>query len=115
MTKRAIESRKRKFLEKIMQRQHGSTGPQTDSRADKAVERSDLDDTYTVNCRYERVMSPICCVVDDTPLEATVMDDKTETQAGAVLCTRSWRRKSVISNMNDAIRRHWGRWTRDVC
>ena len=109
ITKRGIEKRKEKLLEKIRQRRTGMTGQQTYSCTDKAVERNNLDDTCTSNGRNERVESPICCVVEDAPLEATAIDDNAETRAGTVRRTRSRRRKSVVSKMNEAIRRRRGR------
>ncbi len=109
ITKRTIERRKQKLLAKIRRKQADMTGRKTVSRVDEAVGRIDFDEMSMVRESYELDESPICRVVDDTPLETMQIADETRTPTSSIRRQRSRRRKSVVSKMNNAIRRRRGR------
>ena len=109
ITKRTIERRKQKLLAKIRRKQADMTGRKTVSRVDEAVGRIDFDEMSMVRESYELDESPICRVVDDTPLETMQIADETKTLTSSIRRKRSRRRKSVVSKKNNAIRRRRGR------
>ena len=109
ITKSGIEKRKQKLLEKIKLKQNCLTGRHAVLSADRTGAHSDFDGAYLIDGSCERDESPIRCVVEDTRLQITVEDDTSETPTDTVRRPRARRRKSVVSKMNDAIRRRRGR------
>ena len=109
ITKNGIEKRKQKLLEKIRLKQTCLTGQRTAVRTAETDELCDFDGACLVNGSCEQDESPICCVVEDTPIQMTAEYDAGKTQPDTVRLRRSRRRKSVVSKMNDAIRRRRGR------